>query len=64
VPVDEALQDLSRRSSSAWAKNALASFRISLAGAFLDLALQFLDAFALFSRGDAITLAGIDLRAA
>ena len=31
VPVDEVGQDLSRRSSSAWAKNALASFRISLA---------------------------------
>ena len=29
--VDEVLQDLSRRSSSAWAKNALASFNISLA---------------------------------
>lgn len=29
--VDEVLQDLSRRSSSAWAKNALASFSISLA---------------------------------
>jgi hypothetical protein len=29
--VDEGLQDLMRRSSSAWAKNALASFRISLA---------------------------------
>jgi hypothetical protein len=29
--VDEIPQDLSRRSSSAWAKNALASFRISLA---------------------------------
>jgi len=29
--VDEALQDLSRRSSSAWAKNALATFKISLA---------------------------------
>ena len=29
--VDEALQDLMRRSSSAWAKNALASLRISLA---------------------------------
>ena len=29
--VDEVPQDLSRRSSSAWAKNALASFRISLA---------------------------------
>jgi len=28
--VDEGLQDLMRRSSSAWAKNALASFRISL----------------------------------
>ena len=31
VLVDEGLQDLMRRSSSAWAKNALASFRISLA---------------------------------
>ena len=31
VLVDEVPQDLSRRSSSAWAKNALASFRISLA---------------------------------
>src|SRR3546814_5416461 len=29
--IDEAPQDLSRRSSSAWAKNALASFSISLA---------------------------------
>ena len=29
--VDETLQNFSRRSSSAWAKNALASFRISLA---------------------------------
>ena len=29
--VDKSLQDLNRRSSSAWAKNALASFRISLA---------------------------------
>ncbi|NVM90098.1 hypothetical protein FHT32_003755 [Variovorax sp. SG517] len=29
--VDEVLQDLSRRSSSAWAKNALASFSISSA---------------------------------
>ena len=29
--VDAVLQDLSRRSSSAWAKNALASFKISLA---------------------------------
>ena len=29
--VDEGLHDLKRRSSSAWAKNALASFRISLA---------------------------------
>src|SRR5690606_25062272 len=29
--IDEALQDFRRRSSSAWAKNALASFRISLA---------------------------------
>ncbi len=29
--IDEVPQDLSRRSSSAWAKNALASFRISLA---------------------------------
>ena len=31
VLVDEVPQDLSRRSNSAWAKNALASFRISLA---------------------------------
>ena len=31
MPVDKGLQDLMRRSSSAWAKNALASFRISLA---------------------------------
>ena len=31
VLIDERLQDLMRRSSSAWAKNALASFRISLA---------------------------------
>src|SRR3990167_5284095 len=31
MPVDERIQDLMRRSSSAWAKNALASFRISLA---------------------------------
>ena len=31
VLVDERLQDLIRRSSSAWAKNALANFRISLA---------------------------------
>ena len=31
VLVDEGLQDLMRRSSSAWAKNALASFKISLA---------------------------------
>ena len=31
VLIDEGLQDLMRRSSSAWAKNALASFRISLA---------------------------------
>src|SRR5487761_2752763 len=31
MPVDEISQDLNRRSSSAWAKNALASFRISLA---------------------------------
>jgi hypothetical protein len=29
--IDEGLQDFRRRSSSAWAKNALASFRISLA---------------------------------
>ena len=29
--IDEALQDFRRRSSSAWAKNALASFKISLA---------------------------------
>src|SRR5258708_39155356 len=29
--IDEGLQDLRRRSSSAWAKNALASFRMSLA---------------------------------
>ncbi|CAG9266242.1 hypothetical protein BDI4_970025 [Burkholderia diffusa] len=28
--IDEGLQDLNRRSSSAWAKNALASLRISL----------------------------------
>lgn len=32
VPVHEAIHHLSRRSSSAWAKNALASLRISLAG--------------------------------
>lgn len=31
VLVDEVLQNLSRRSSSAWAKSALTSFRISLA---------------------------------
>ena len=31
VLTDESLQDSMRRSSSAWAKNALASFRISLA---------------------------------
>ena len=31
VLIDEVLQDLMRRSSSAWAKNAVASFRISLA---------------------------------
>ncbi len=31
VRVNETRQDLSRRSSSAWAKNALASFSISLA---------------------------------
>ena len=31
VAVNEIDQDLSRRSSSAWAKNALASLRISLA---------------------------------
>lgn len=31
MPVDEGLQDLMWRSSSAWAKNALANFRISLA---------------------------------
>src|SRR5690606_1443090 len=31
MPIDKGSQDLKRRSSSAWAKNALASFRISLA---------------------------------
>ena len=31
MSVDEVLQDLSWRSSSAWAKKALASFRVSLA---------------------------------
>ena len=29
--IDEVVQDFNRRSSSAWAKNALASFNISLA---------------------------------
>jgi hypothetical protein len=29
--IDKALQDFRRRSSSAWAKNALANFKISLA---------------------------------
>jgi len=46
VPVDEFAHDLQRRSSSAWAKNALASFRISMAG-LAQLALQRLDALLL-----------------
>jgi hypothetical protein len=45
VLVDERHQDFSRRSSSAWAKNALAKLQnlVGLAQ-FLDLALQILDA--------------------
>jgi hypothetical protein len=51
VPVrsNEVDQDLSRRSSSAWAKNALASLQDLVGPAqFLDLALQGLDAGAFF----------------
>ena len=59
--VDEVLQDLSRRSSSAWAKNALASFRISLARrSSLTSRSEFLDALRLGGR-DALAHAGIDL---
>ena len=59
--INELLHDLSRRSSSAWAKNALASFRISFCPAqFLDLSLQGFDPISLLA-GDAITHAGVDL---
>ena len=49
--VDKVPQNLSRRSSSAWAKNALASFSISLARRnSLTLALQFFDPLRLAGR--------------
>jgi len=51
---------LKRRSSSAWAKNALASFRISLALQLTDLAFQGLDAL-LLGRGRTRTLTVVAL---